>query len=216
MALPNLTLAGLFFSLQAFSSAFIRAAADRLVEERKTEAAKRYYRQAIQIDSSNWRAYKGLGDVYAKERRYLLKRKEKDVVAVEERRILKMGYQQNPKDAPLVYSLGRVEIFLGEVDEGLDLLAQACELRRFNDHYWWRLGVEQRKAGRYEVAKESFKYAQSLKNTPSIRKNIQWLEKQLNPPAASVSKKAPPSADLKIRSSEKMPLDELHGLMETF
>ncbi len=63
---------------------------------------------------------------------------------------------------------------------GLDLLREACRLRKFHDLYWWTLGVELRKAGMHGESLEVFHYAEKLKSTPSIRMNIQWLEKQMS------------------------------------
>jgi tetratricopeptide (TPR) repeat protein len=60
------------------------------------------------------------------------------------------------------------------------LLREACAYRPFNDVYWWNLGVELRKLGRYEEALEVFKYAQSVKRTPSTAANIKWIEKQMS------------------------------------
>ncbi len=61
----------------------------------------------------------------------------------------------------------------------MELLREACRYRPFNDVYWWNLGVELRKAGRYEEALDIFYYAASIKRTPSTKKNIEWLEIRL-------------------------------------
>ncbi|MCK4563439.1 MAG: O-antigen ligase family protein [Verrucomicrobia bacterium] len=217
LALAVVAIAGLLLSLQAFSSAFIRAAADRLAEARQPEKAKRYYDRAIKIDPSNWRAYKGLGLVYYNERYYSLDRDEKNQIAAVERAVLETGCRFNPKDASLLVGLGRVTIFSGDVDAGIERLKQSTELRPFNDNYWWMLGVAQRKAGRYEEALETFQYARGLKNSASIRKNIQWLEKQLRMASAKVEsenevQESPAPADDPAGTS----LDDLYKLMEGF
>ena len=214
VALAVVAVAGLLFSLQTFSSAFFRAEADRLAEGQKPELAKRYYQRAIQIDSSNWRAYRGLGLVFYKERYYTLDRNEKRELAQIERDLFAEGYAHNPKDATLVSAYGMATIFLGDREAGIELLRQAAALRPFNDNYWWRLGVELRKAGRYPEALEVFQYAKTLKNTPSIRANIKWLEKQLNPPPKSAPAKATPESTLLKRPAKTIPIDDLYKMME--
>ncbi len=65
------------------------------------------------------------------------------------------------------------------IDHGLELLREACSYRPFNDVYWWTLGVELRKLGRYEEALDVFKKAQSIRRTPTTVANIKWIEKQI-------------------------------------
>ncbi len=65
------------------------------------------------------------------------------------------------------------------IDHGLELLHEACRYRPFNDVYWWTLGVELRKLGRYEEALDVFKKAQSIRRTPTTVANIKWIEKQM-------------------------------------
>ena len=189
--LAVVVIAGLLFSLQGFSSAFFRSVADRFAEAKNPEKAKRYYDRAIKIDPSNWRAYKGLGGVYSQERYYTLDRTEKAEIALIEKGVLEWGYRFNPKDAVLVAELGRTTIFTGEVEAGIALLRQAVELRPYNDNFWWVLGTAQRKAGRYEEALETFRYAKTIRNSASIKMNIQWLERQLNPVQAVPVVEAP-------------------------
>jgi tetratricopeptide (TPR) repeat protein len=128
----------------------------------------------------NWRAYKHLGSLYARERSLTLEPEERLGIAKLEREVLEEGYLHNTMDAGLVLSLGRVTLFLGEKDRGLKLLKQTTVLRPYNDNVWWRYGVELRKFGRYEDALGIFRTAEAIHGTPSIRKNIQWLEKQLS------------------------------------
>ena len=66
-----------------------------------------------------------------------------------------------------------------QISQGLDLLREACRYRPFNDVYWWNLGVELRKAGRYEEALEVFNRAASIKRTSSTNMNIVWLNARL-------------------------------------
>ena len=43
-----------------------------------------------------------------------------------------------------------------QIEQGLALLREACRYRKFNESYWWTLGVELRKAGQYEEALEVY------------------------------------------------------------
>lgn len=209
--------AGLVFSVQTFSSAFVRAAADRLAATKQPEKVKRYYKRAIKFDRSNWRAYKGLAMVYYDERYYSLDRDEKLHIAEIERNVLETGYRFNSKDAAMVVNFGRATIYTGDVDAGIALLQQATILRPFNDNYWWMLGVEQRKAGRYEDALQTFQYAKGLKSTASIRKNIQWLEKQLKATSATVQPvEDVPETPVPAGDATGTHLNELHKLMDGF
>lgn len=220
VALAFLAVAGLLLSLQLFSSALIRAAAGRLVEERKPEIARRYYQKAIKIDPSNWRAYKGIGAIYFKERYYTLDRDEKRRLAQIEKDFFAAGYLYNPLDASLVFDYGMATIFLGDKETGIELLEKATRLRPFNDMYWLRLGIEQRKAEQYEEAMETFNYARSLKNSPMARKNIEWLEHRKvakpTPEASPVVTPKPMMIDTTEPSPQKKDLlTELLDLMDS-
>jgi tetratricopeptide (TPR) repeat protein len=105
--------------------------------------------------------------------------------------------------------------------QGLELLREACRYRKFNDTYWWSLGVELRKEGLYEEALATFRYAEKLKRTPSVRKNIQWLEKQMAQGGAQQSKYDGRSGNAGTQSQsfslkqEGANLHEILDLMET-
>jgi O-antigen ligase len=219
VAMAALAVAGLLLSLQLFSSAFIRAAAMRLAEEKNPEVAMRCYQQAVKIDPSNWRAYKGMGAICFKERYYTLDRDEKYRLARIEKEFLATGYLHNPMDASLVFDYGMATVFLGDKDAGIALLEQAARLRPFNDMYWLRLGIEQRKAERYNEAMGSFRYALSLKNSPMARKNIEWLEQRnLAKPTLKAGPVVTPKP-VAIDTSESPPqrkdsLNELLNLMD--
>jgi len=231
------------FCVQTMSSAYIRALGDKAVKEKagirhqvvgvgeKTgsrQSAVGFYQLAIKIDPQNWRAYKGLAQLFQEERYYTIDLVEKCEFAEIEREWWEKAYLYNPKDPEILSGLGKSLIFQGTrqqalgirasvggegkkgvgrlalgvgeqkshalspapsakhltpsallIERGLDLLRDACRYRKFNDTYWWTLGMELRKAGQYEEALETFKYARKLKNTPSIRKNIAWLEAKL-------------------------------------
>lgn len=212
--LALVAMAGLVLSTQAFGSAFMRAVGDRAAGLKKNDRAIHCYQRAVTIDSENWRAYKGLGKLYGTERYYSLDMKEKRELAKQERSFYEKAFEYNPKDAELLMDLGKATIFLGEVDAGIERLKQATQMRRFNDIVWWNLGVAQRKAGRYEEALETFRYAATVKNSPSMRKNIQWLEKQLRGEVSA--KNAEPSHPTPgvMHKSEEVSLDALHQLMD--
>lgn len=220
IALAGFAVAGLLFSLQLFSSAFMRAAADRLVEGKNTEKAKQYYLRAIAVDPSNWRAYKGIGGVCFKERYYTLEPDEKHRLAQTEKEFFAKAYEHNPLDSSLVFDYGMANIFLGDKETGLDLLKKAARLRPFNDMYWWRLGMEQRKAEQFDEALESFRYARTLKNSPLVQSNIKWLERQRT--AEPTPETRPVStSEQDVEAAEKQPmqqktsLEELYDLMDT-
>ncbi len=179
IVLASLVVIGFIMAAQTFSSAFIRAAADRFALSDSIEKAKQYYSAALRVDPSNWRAYKGLGLLWHNERYYCLDPAEKHQLAVEEEAIQRKGYVHNPLDAELAMDLGKTRYFLGDVEAGLELMKHAANMRPFNDIAWWTLGVYQRKANRYAEALETFKYTARIRNSPSTRLNIEWIEKQI-------------------------------------
>ena len=63
----------------------------------------------------------------------------------------------------------------------LCILKKPCSLRKYNDLYWWTLGSELRRIGLYSEALDIFEKAASIRNSVSIRANIQWLQERLNP-----------------------------------
>ncbi|MEN7973677.1 MAG: O-antigen ligase family protein [Verrucomicrobiota bacterium] len=223
MVLVLLLLAGMLLSLQSFSSAFIRAAALH-VEEEQPETAKHYYQQAIKVDPSNWRAYKGIGGVYYRERYYTLEKDEKYRLAQVENDFYADGYLYNSYDPGLVFNYGMACLFLGDEDAGLGLLEEATRLRPFNNEYWWRRGIEQRKLGRYDEALESFKYSLLIQNSAVARANIKWLERRMaekpapetpQKPARELSQEEPVTFEMQESPVQKdAALDELHHLMD--
>ena len=179
--LALLALTALIYSVPIVSSAFIRSKAQRLLKT-DPEQAEKTYLKATHVDPHNWRAYKGLGELYFKLRRFSLNPMEKKAFGYIERNHFKKAYENNPLDAPLVYDYGMALLFLGEKEKGLDLLKQAAELRPYNDEFWWRRGIAQRKEGEYEAALKSFNYAYKLKHTAVTRANIKWLKRVMKEP----------------------------------
>ncbi|MBN2703685.1 MAG: O-antigen ligase family protein [Pontiellaceae bacterium] len=194
-ALGGVVVFALFLSVRTFSSEFLRATADKLVKKasademigpeklagkRKMEAQSvELYHRALKFDSSNWRAYNGIGKVLYPQRHLSLEPDKKKKLAEKERAALEKALALNPYDAELCLHLGQTRIFLGDQEGGLKLLKQSAKTFRYNDICWWTLGVAQRKAGLFQEALDTFNYAKKLRNTESIRANIKWLEEQL-------------------------------------
>ncbi len=224
-------LVGTAFCLQIMSSAFIRALGDRISNQSSGtrhlaqgtfDSAVNYYELAIKIDPQNWRAYKGLGKLHLNQRYYCLDRDEKLQWAMTELAWFKKAYQHNSHDPEIVADLGRALIFLAknqrlmpakQIELGLDLLREACSYRKFNDAYWWTLGVELRKAEHYGEALEVFQYAARIKRTPSIKMNIEWLEKQGAEAGGQRSEGGGQGADFQPQR-EKTDLLDLLNLMD--
>ena len=231
---------GTLFCIQITSSSFIRVMGDRAREAapdtKAQHPAAKYYELAVRIDPQNWRAYKGMALLLNEERYYTLDRVEKLQRAMTEREWYEKAYKHNSHDPEIVAGLGKSLIFIGKhqekiggegvpetphppasnalLDQGLILLREACGYRKFNDLYWWTLGVELRKAGRYEEALEIFHSAEKIKRTPSIRKNIQWLELQISGDGnLKASSKAPQTFNLRLQR-EEINLSEVLELMD--
>jgi|GEM_PF-1334944 len=173
------------FCLRTLSSAYAHAMGQKAFAVRSFDKAEQLHGLAAKLDRTNWEAYKGLGDVLYYQRRHCLDMEEKLSLAKTECDWFQRAAETNPKDPELLTSLGKTMVFLGRKeggnleDKGFLRLQEACSLRKFNDHYWWILGVELRKSGRYEAALEAFRHANALARTPSTRKNIEWLEARL-------------------------------------
>jgi len=139
---------------------------------------------------------------------------EKRSIAQKEKETFEAAYRHNPKDAELVLNLGLVTAFLGDRAGAIDLMKQAAKLRPFNDTYWHTLGVQQRKAGYYEDAIQTFKHAATIRNSKSIQKNISWLNKQLKLNSASV--RDDDGAAAENGESAKKSTEDLRALLDAF
>jgi len=229
-------LVGTAFCLQIMSSAYIRALGDKAAgthhfalgtrhppspgSDATSQAlgiwhpAAKYYELAAKIDPQNWRAYKGMGMVSHDRWYYTLDREEKLRFALKKQEWYEKAYRHNPLDPEIVAGLGKTLVFLGKNQqqlqaEGLDLLREACRIRKFHDLYWWTLGVELRKAGMHGEALEVFRYAEKLKRTPSIRMNIQWLEKQMS------ENGEPPPTQGGLRPGGRAEVIDLDGMFQS-
>jgi tetratricopeptide (TPR) repeat protein len=165
------------WAVQAMSSAWIRARADQLLLKQDLPRAEKLFNVAQKIDPQNWRADWGLGQVYYHYRYYELDPARKHEWALKEQAAYAAACQINDIKEDVVYGLGRVELFLGNRDKGLDYLRRAAHYKRFNDFYWRKLGIELRKAGLYDEALAAFEYAQKMdRSNATVKRNIQWLK----------------------------------------
>lgn len=168
------------WAVQVMSSAWIRAWGDQLLQKEKFAAAESFYKTAQRIDPQNWLAKMGLGQLYYQHRFYELNPIRKHDWALKEQAAYAAAYRINPVKEEVVYGLGRVELFLGNRELGLDYLRQAANYKRFNDFYWRKLGIELRKAGLYEEALNAFQHARKLSpGNPTVNRNIQWIKARL-------------------------------------
>lgn len=165
------------WSVQVMSSAWIRVWGDKFRQEQKFQRAESFYKAAEKIDPQNWLAQMGLGQVYYTYRYYELDPVRKQGWAIKEKAAFSDACRTNAKKEEVVYGLGRVELFLGNRDEGFAYLRQVANYKRFNDFYWRKLGIELRKAGLYDEALTTFEYAQKLnRSNPTVKRNIEWLK----------------------------------------
>ncbi len=171
-----LMLLATLWSVQVMSSAWIRIWGDQYMAAQNFQRAETFYKTAERIDPQNWLAQLGLGQVYYHHRYYELDATRKHEWALKEQAAYATAYQTNTKKEEVGSGLGRVELFLGNWDKGLDYLRQAANYKRFNDFYWRKLGIELRKSGLYEEALSAFEYAQKLdRSNATVIRNIQWL-----------------------------------------
>jgi tetratricopeptide (TPR) repeat protein len=173
------------WSVQVMSSSWIRAQGDKFLAAHNFQRAEIFYKTSVRIDPQNWLAQLGLGQVYYYYRYNELDPARKHERALKEHSAYAEAYRINNKKEEVVYGLGRVELFLGNRDKGLEYLRQAANYKRFNDFYWRKLGIELRKAGLYEEALAAFEYARTLDSSnPTVKRNIEWLKKRgAKPPA---------------------------------
>ena len=108
--------------LQTMSSSFLRAIADRRADEQGTQLALGdercvgLYVAASRIDSSNWRAYKGMANLIFNQRYFSLDMSEKAALAAEECEWYAKAYQHNQKDPEICMAYGKCLIFLGRTE----------------------------------------------------------------------------------------------------
>jgi tetratricopeptide (TPR) repeat protein len=210
------------FAVRPLSSAYLNAMADVQLETVPDpliaqDKAARLYQDAIRADASNWRAYQGMGRLLHDDRRHNLVLEEKAVLAEQEKGWYELALTHNPKDPESLIALGRTLLFSSRIQLednervaqealGLQWLREACSLRKFNEQYWWILGIELRKSGQFEESLETFRRMETIKRTASSRANIQWLERNLAEPLP---------AERSIGSNGNKPQDS-EKLMDSF
>jgi tetratricopeptide (TPR) repeat protein len=166
--------------LQTMSSSWIRARGDQLLKEEKFDAAERWFQTSGKIDPQNWQAQFGLGRIYFRRRYYELDPALKHEWALKEQAAYAAAYRINSKKEEVRYGLARIELFLGNRDQGLDLLRSLAVYARFDAFYWRKLGIELRKAGLYDEALKTFEYALTLdRSNATVKRNIDWLKKRV-------------------------------------
>lgn len=191
---------------KVMSSHFMRAMGDRSAMQDQPDIAKRHYKNAIIADGTNWDAYAGLAALAHTDRYYTLELQKKTEYAQQECAWFTQALQYNPLHSELLFGYGKVLLFLDLMyqrgyaseplqEKGFNVLRSACERRQFNDDYWWHYGRELRLAKRYEEALMAFQHAASVRNNPSIQKNIEWISARLNGEDLPSNKKAQVDAD---------------------
>ena len=188
------TLVGLIFSVKVMTSTYMRAYADKTFVSARSENASSLYwaEQAVKWDSSNWQAHQSKASILYDLRYYSLTLSKKLELAHREKSAYEEAYFYNNKSPMTCSGLGKVNLFLSRhsddesesktlMKDGFMYLEKACSLRKYNDLYWWTLGSELRRIGLYSEALDIFEKAASIRNSVSIRANIQWLQERLNP-----------------------------------
>ncbi|QBG47318.1 hypothetical protein EGM51_07925 [Verrucomicrobia bacterium S94] len=233
-------------AVPVMGSAFFNAAGDYISAKQSdptgnAERIAEKYRMAVRLAPDNWKAHRGLGQIAHEECRHCLVPDEKIAWAEKARDAFEEAVVHNPKDPESLISLGRTLIFLSRYhapdareferdtvleSAGLQLIREACNYRKFNDEYWWILGAELRKAEAFEASLAAFRHMETIRRSPSSRRNIQWLERQLrgeNDPASEApapTEKVDVKAVINQFSGEPeeaegdRSLDELFRLME--
>ena len=187
-------LVGFLLCVKVMTSTCMRAYADKKFVSARSENASSIYwaEQAVKWDSSNWQAHQSKANILYDLRYYSLTLSKKLEIARLEQSAYEKAYFYNNKSPMVCSGLGKVNLFLSRhsdnesesttlMKDGLAYLKKACLLRKYNDLNWWTLGSELRRFGFHSEALDIFEKAASIRNSVSIRANIQWLQERLNP-----------------------------------
>ena len=187
-------LVGFILCVKVMTSTYMRAYADKKFVSARSENTSSIYwaEQAVKWDSSNWQAHQSKANILYDLRYYSLTLSKKLEIARLEQGAYEKAYFFNNKSPMVCSGLGKVNLFLSRhsddesesttlMKDGFMYLKKACLLRKFNDLNWWTLGSELRRIGFYSEALDIFEKAASIRNSVSIRANIQWLQERLNP-----------------------------------
>ena len=174
-------------------SDYMRAYAEKKFIPARSEnvSSLKWAEKSIKWDESNWMAYQVKANILYDLRYYSLKLSDKLKTAHSEKIAFENSYIHNEKSPTTCLGLGRVNLFLSRnvdekseskkyMDEGFMFLRKACEMRKYNDLYWWTLGSELRNSGLYNESIDVFKKAKKIRKSGSISANINWLERQLD------------------------------------
>ncbi|MAS97342.1 MAG: hypothetical protein CMF29_00195 [Kiritimatiellaceae bacterium] len=195
-------LVGFILCVKVMTSAYMRSYADKLFVSARSENASSIYwaEQAVKWDSSNWQAHQSKASILYDLRYYSLALSKKLEIARREKSAYEKAYFYNNKSPMTCSGLGKVNLFLSRHSDdnseshrlkkdGIKYLEKACLFRKYNDLNWWTLGSELRRIGLYSESLDIFKKAGKIRNSVSIRSNIQWLQERLNPEILSTESK---------------------------
>ena len=123
-----------------------------------------------------------------------------------------------------MFGLGRVNLFLSRnvdekseskkyMDKGFMFLRKACEMRKYNDLYWWTLGSELRNFGFYNESLEVFKKTKKMRNSGSVIANIAWLERQLDNRISLIEEEDAEKVDYKNNNRHIIQSESLEGIL---
>ncbi|MAS97536.1 MAG: hypothetical protein CMF29_01180 [Kiritimatiellaceae bacterium] len=192
-------LVGFILCVKVMTSAYMRAYADKAFVSARSENASSLYwaEQSVKWDASNWQAHQSKASILYDLRYYSLTLPKKLELARREQSAYEKAYFYNNKSPMTCSGLGKVNLFLSRhsddesvtktlMTDGFMYLEKACSLRKYNDLNWWTLGSELRRVGLYSDALDIFEKAGRIRNSVSIRANIQWLQERLNPEILSI------------------------------
>jgi putative inorganic carbon (HCO3(-)) transporter len=168
---------------RVLGSECLRAVGDRAFAKGQSAAAERFHRTALSLDAGNWRALLGMGNILQDRRYHSIDSAEKRELVLEELGWFEQAYAENPVKDEVRLGLAKALIFSGQQEQGLQILRELADYRKFSDSVQWILGNELRKAGLYNEALEVFGRARKLADTPSINENIKWLQQRVAGPA---------------------------------
>ena len=148
--------------------------------------SKTYSLISSKINSKNWESFKQLGNYYYNKRYYSLSREEKLKIVQNELKYFNIAHTLNPYDAEIKVSLSKALIFLGRynddtsmINQGIDYLRNACDLKKYNNVYSWLFASELRKNNFLNDSLSIFKKMNKYELESSINANIEWISRKL-------------------------------------
>jgi len=221
-----LALIGFLFCLKIMLSDYMRAYAEKKFISARSENVSplEWAEKSIKWDESNWMAYQVKANILYDLRYYSLKLSDKLKIAHSEKNAFENSYIYNDKSPITCLGLGRVNLFLSRhvdekseskkyVDKGFMFLKEACNMRKYNDLYWWTLGSELRNSGFYNESLEVFKKTKKMRKTGSIIANIAWLERQLDDRISLIDGEDTENVDYKKNNRHIIDSESLEGVL---